>query len=154
MPKLGDLFAGLFFMGLGIGVTVGAIRLGLGKIVEPEPGFFPFLSGCFFALLALVVLLRSFVPGRGFQAKISSFWKGLNWHRPLAVGLLILVYILMLERAGFLLTSLILLFFMLRWVEKFSWWKALLISASASACTYLLFHTLLKATLPIGILGI
>ena len=60
----------------------------------------------------------------------------------------------MLQRMGFLLTSLILIFLMLRWVEKFSWWKALLISASASACTYLLFHTLLKANLPIGILGI
>jgi len=149
-----DRVSGLFWLGFGLLCIYGSALLGLGTLREPGTGFFPFLSGCFFALLAFVVLLRSFIPGRGFQAKISSFWKGLNWRRPLAVGLLILVYILMLERAGFLLTSLILLFFMLKWVEKFSWWKALLISASASACTYLLFHTLLKATLPIGILGI
>jgi putative tricarboxylic transport membrane protein len=149
-----DRLSGLFWLGFGLLCIYGSVLLDLGSFREPGPGFFPFLTGCFFSLLALMVLLRSFIPGRGLQAKISSFWMGLNWSRPLAVGLLIFVYILMLERVGFLLTSLVLLFFMLRWVEKFPWWKALLISASASACTYLLFHTLLKATLPIGIFGI
>ncbi len=149
-----DRVSSLLWLIFGMICIYGSVLLGLGTLREPGTGFFPFLSGCFFALLALVVLLRSFIPGRGFQSKIASFWTGLNWRRPLTVGLLILAYILMLERAGFLLTSLILLFFMLKWVEKFSWWKALLISASASACTYIFFHTLLKATLPIGILGI
>ena len=149
-----DRVSSLCWLAFGLLCMYGSVSLGLGTLREPGTGFFPLLSASFFALLALVVFVRALIPGRGFQVKISSFWKGLNWSRPLAVGLLILVYILMLERAGFLLTSLILLFFMLKWVEKFSWWKALLISASASACTYLLFHTLLKATLPIGILGI
>ena len=149
-----DRVSSLLWLAFGLISIYGSILLDLGTLREPGTGFFPFLSGCFVALLAFVVLLRTLIPGRGFQAKISSFWKGLNWHRPLAVGLLILIYILMLERVGFLLTSLILLFFMLRWVEKFSWWMSLFISASASACTYVLFHTLLKATLPVGILGI
>jgi len=129
-------------------------QLSLGSFREPGPGFFPFIAGCFFSLLALLIVISSFIPGKGRKSKVSSLWKGVNWRRPLTAGLLILCYIFMLERIGFLLTSLILIFLMLRWVEKFSWWKALLISASASACTYLLFHTLLKANLPIGILRI
>ncbi len=149
-----DRVSGLFWLVFGLICIYGSVLLELGTFREPGSGFFPFLAGCFFSLMAIIVLLRSLIPGRGFQAKLSSLWEGLNWHRPLAVGLLMLGYILALERAGFFLTSLILLFFMLKWLEKFPWWKALLIPLSASAFIYLLFHTLLKATLPMGILGI
>ena len=149
-----DRLSGFFWLIFGCLCMYASIQLDLGSFREPGPGLFPFLAGCFFGLLALLLVISSFIPGRGRENKISSFWKGLNWRRPLTVGLLILFYIFMLEKIGFLLTSLILLFLMLRWVEKFSWWKAFLISASASVCTYLLFHTLLKATLPIGLLGI
>jgi hypothetical protein len=62
-------------------------------------------------------------------------------------------YILALERIGFLLTSLVVLLVMLRGVEKFSWWKAILISVISSGSTFLLFHVLLKATLPTGVFG-
>jgi putative tricarboxylic transport membrane protein len=149
-----DRLSGFFWLIFGFLCMYASSQLDLGSFREPGPGFFPFMAGCFFSLLALLIVISSFIPGRGQKSKISSLWKEANWRRPLIAGLLILSYILMLEKMGFLPTSLILLFLMLRWVEKFSWWKALLISASASACTYLLFHTLLKATLPIGILGI
>jgi putative tricarboxylic transport membrane protein len=149
-----DRLSSFFCLIFGFLCMYASILLGLGSFREPGPGFFPFIAGCFFSLLALLIVISSFLPGRGRKNKISSLWKGLNWRRPLTAGLLILFYILMLKRMGFLLTSLIVLFLMLRWVEKFSWGKALLISASASACTYLLFHSLLKANLPMGILGI
>ena len=149
-----DRVSSLVWLVFGLFCIYGSVLLDLGTPREPGTGFFPFFSGCFIVLLAAIVLIRSFLPGRTPQGKISDFWKGLAWHRPLAIGLIMFGYILALDRVGFLLTSLILLFLMLKWVEKFPWWKALLISASASACTYLLFHTLLKATLPIGIFGI
>ena len=149
-----DRVSSLLWLAFGLISIYGSVLLELGTFREPGTGFFPFLAGCFTSLMAIIVLFRSFLRGKGFQAKPSSFWKGLSWHRPLAVEFLMLGYLLALERVGFLLTSLILLFFMLKWVEKFSWWKALLISASASGCTYLLFHTLLRAALPIGIFGI
>jgi hypothetical protein len=111
------------------------------------------LAGSFFTLLALIVFVRSLIPGRGFQAAISSLWKGTLWHRPLAVVLLMAGYILALEWIGFLITSLVVLLIMLKWVEKFPWWKAILIAVLSSGSTFLLFHVLLKATLPTGIFG-
>ena len=149
-----DRVSGLFCLIFGVICMYASTQLSLGSFREPGPGFFPFIAGCFFSLLALLIVISSFIPEKDRENKVSSLWKGVNWCRPLTAGLLILCYILMLEMMGFLLTSLIVLFLMLRWVEKFSWGKALLISASASACTYLLFQTLLKANLPIGILGI
>jgi hypothetical protein len=153
-PKMGaDRVSSLCWLAFGLLCIYGSVLLGLGTMREPGTGFFPFLAGCFFTLLALIVFVRSLVPGRGFQARISSLWEGAIWHRPLAVGILMAGYILALERIGFLLTSLVVLLIMLKGVEKFSWWKALLISILSSGSTFLLFHVLLKATLPSGIFG-
>ena len=152
--KMGaDRVSSLCWLAFGLLCIYGSVLLDLGTLREPGTGFFPFLAALFFSSLALVVFVRSLIPGRGFQARILSLWHEAIWHRPLAVGLLMVAYILALERIGFLLTSLVVLVVMLRGVEKFPWWKALLISILSSGCTYLLFHVLLKATLPIGIFG-
>jgi putative tricarboxylic transport membrane protein len=149
-----DRLSGFFFLSFGFFCMYASAQLGMGSFREPGPGLFPFLAACFFSLLALLLFINSFIPGRRRKSKVSALWKGVNSRRPFTAGLLIICYILMLERMGFLLTSLIVLFLIMRWVGKFSWGKAFLIAVSASTCTYLLFQTILKANLPIGILGI
>ena len=148
-----DRISSLFWLAFGLLCIYSSVLLGLGTLREPGTGFFPLMAGSFFTLLALIVFVRSLVPGRGFQARISSLWKEAIWHRPLAVGILMACYILALERLGFLLTSLVVLLIMLRGVERFPWWKAFLISIISSGSTFLLFRVLLKATLPTGLLG-
>ena len=148
-----DRVSSLCWLAFGLLCIYGSILLGLGTLREPGTGLFPLMAGSFFTLLALIVFVRSLVPGRGFQARISSLWKGAIWHRPLTVGILMAGYILALERLGFLLTSLVVLLIMLRGVERFPWWKAILISIISSGSTFLLFRVLLKATLPTGLLG-
>ncbi len=148
-----DRISSLFWLVFGLLCMYGSVLLGLGTMREPGTGFFPLMTAGFFTLLALVVFIRSLIPGRGFQARLSSLWKETLWHRPLAVGLLMAGYTLVLEWIGFLLTSLLVLLIMLKWVEKFPWWKTLLISILSSGSTYLLFHVLLKATLPTGVFG-
>lgn len=143
----------LFWFAVGLISIYGSIRLDLGTLRQPGSGLLSFLAGCFICLMAMIVLLQSFLRGRGVQVKLSSLWKGLRWHRPLAIGLILIAYILALERMGFLITSLITLFVMFKVVEKLSWGKAILISVSISAASFLLFNTLLKATLPRGIFG-
>ena len=149
-----DRISGLFWLAFGLLCIYGSVDLGVGSLREPGSGFFGLLSGCFFSLLALFVCVKSFLPGKGYQANFSTLWKGMIWHRPLTVAVLMAGYILALERLGFLLTSLAVLLIMLKVVERFPWWKTLLISASASGCTYVLFHVLLKTALPVGFLGI
>jgi len=148
-----DRVSSLCWLAFGLFCIYGSILLGLGTLREPGTGFFPLIAGSFFTLLALVVFVRSLFPGRGFQARISSLWKGAIWNRPLAVGILMAGYILVLERIGFLLTSLVVLLIMLKGVEKFPWWKASLIAVISSGSTFFLFRVLLKATLPTGIFG-
>ncbi|PJC75652.1 MAG: tricarboxylate transporter, partial [Syntrophobacterales bacterium CG_4_8_14_3_um_filter_58_8] len=45
MRKPGEIIAGLCFLAIGIGFTVGAVKLRIGAPTEPQPGFFPFWDG-------------------------------------------------------------------------------------------------------------
>jgi putative tricarboxylic transport membrane protein len=143
----------LFWFVFGLVSIYGSIQLGVGTLREPGSGFFSFLAGGFISLMAVIVFIQSFLRRRGIRVKLSALWGGLMWYRPLAIGLILVAYILALERIGFLITSLVTLFVLFKIVEKLSWVKATIISVSISAASFLLFNTLLKATLPRGIFG-
>jgi len=150
---IADRMSSLFWLAVGLMAVYGAIQLGLGRLRQPGSGFLPFLAGSFICLMALIVFFQSFFKGKGFQAQISLLWKGLRWHRPLILGFLFVAYILALERIGFLLSTFIILGILFKGLENLPWWKTILLSASASVSSFLLFDTLLKATLPKGIFG-
>ena len=143
----------LFWLAMGLISIYGSLLLGLGTMREPGSGFLSFLAGCFICFMAVVVLVQSFIQGEEFRAKLSSLWEGVNWRRPFIISFLILGFILVLEKLGFILSSFLLLFILLKWVENFSWAKAILIPVLTLGCTYLLFDFFLKATLPKGFLG-
>jgi putative tricarboxylic transport membrane protein len=143
----------LFWLTIGLISIYGSTHLGFGTLQEPGSGFLSFLAGCFICLMAIIVFFQSFFSGERSPLKISTLWRGLRWHRPIAICLLTLGYILALERIGFLLTGFLLLFIILKGVENLSWRKAMLIPVSTLGVSYLLFHFILKATLPKGIFG-
>ncbi len=130
----------------------GSFKLGLGGVQAPGSGFLGFLAGAFVTLMALIVLIQSFADREG-QGKLSDLLKESRWQRPVMVALLTLAYIMGLERLGFVLTSLLFLLVIFKWVEKFSWPKTLLVTGLSVGFSYLLFHSFLKASLPQGIMG-
>jgi hypothetical protein len=77
----------------------------------------------------------------------------MNWHKPLAVAVLVLAYNLVLERLGFIVSAVVFLMIMFKGIEKFSWAKSLLVTFAVVACSYLLFQTFLNVSLPKGFLG-
>ena len=143
----------LFWLTVGLISIYGSVHLGFGTLREPGSGFLSFLAGCFICLMALIVFFQSFLSGERSPVKISTLWRGLRWHRPITIGLLTLGYILALERIGFLLSGFLLLFIILKGVENLSWRRAILIPFSTLGVSYLLFHFILKASLPRGIFG-
>jgi putative tricarboxylic transport membrane protein len=148
-----DRVSSLFWLALGLVSMYGAVQLGLGTLREPGSGFFAFLAGCFISLIALGISLKSFILWRGVHLNFAPLWMEANWRRPAVIGLLVLGFILALERLGFILSGFLLLLVLFRWVEKFSWKKALMIPALTLGFAYLLFNVFLKATLPRGFLN-
>ena len=148
-----DRISSLLWLAVGFISMYGASVLGLGTLRDPGPGLFPFFTGCFVSLMATVAYFQSFLREWAIKDRLSALWKDFNWHRPLAISLLSLGYILVLERIGFLLTSFLLLFTLFKGVEKLSWGKSLLIPAITLGTIFLLIKFLLKGTLPKGVLG-
>jgi len=148
-----DRVSSLFWLALGLVSMYGSVQLGLGTLREPGSGFLPFLAGCFISLIALGISVKSFIQWRSVRLNFASLWMEANWRRPAVIGLLILGFILALEKLGFILSGLLLLLALFRWVEKFSWKKALIIPALTLGFSYLLFNVFLKATLPRGFLN-
>ena len=143
----------LFWLAMGLISIYGSLLLGLGSMREPGSGFLSFLAGCFICIMAVVVLVQSFIQREEVRTKLASLWEGVNWRRPMIITLLVLGFVLFLEKLGFILSSFLLLFILLKSVEKFSWSKAILIPVLTMGCTYLIFDFFLKATLPKGFLG-
>ena len=148
-----DQISGLFWGTIGLLAVFGSLGLGLGSLGEPGSGFFSFTAGCFVVAMALITVLRASFQKKGFQGKISSLWQGARWKRPIVLTLLILGYIVLLERLGFFLTSFLLLFVILKMVEDLSWKKAVLAPLFTLAVSYFLFIFFLKANLPKGLWG-
>lgn len=149
-----DRASSLFWLVLaGFFIYRATTEYGLGTLGEPGTGFFSFLSGCFVALMAVLVFIGSFFKGYGLQTQIPSLWHGTKWHRTIEVCFLSLGYVLTFERLGFFLTTILFLLILCKWVQEFSWWKSIIIAIVASTLINLLFRTLLKASLPAGIFG-
>ena len=149
-----DRLSGFCWLALGIASIYGSLGLGVGSMQEPGSGFMACLAGGFICLMALVILGQSFLRGVGFQAPLLALWEGVNWRKPLTIGLLILCYILALETIGFLIGSFVLMAVLMKAVEGLSWKNSLLIPALTLAGAYGLFNILLKVNLPKGIFGI
>ena len=148
-----DRVSSLFWLALGLVSMYGAVQLGLGTLREPGSGLLAFMAGAFVSLIALGIFVKSLIQWRGIRLDFAPLWSEANWRRPAIIGLLTLGFILALERLGFILTGFLLLLVLFRWVEKFSWKKALMIPALTLGFSYLLFNVFLKATLPRGFLN-
>ena len=141
-----------FWAAVGLISVYGSFHVGLGTLREPGPGLLTFLAGCFISVMAVIDILKCLLQKKEW-AKLSTLWAEVNWHRSLIVLLIIIGFILLLERLGFFLSGFLVMFSLFKWVERLSWEKAIMFPVVTLGLTYLLFNVLLKLNLPRGILG-
>jgi putative tricarboxylic transport membrane protein len=130
---------------------ISSVRMPLGELSEPGPGFFP---------LALSIILFS-LSGFGFLFSTRSNPRpsggrsfGGNLGRPVKIVLSTGAAILFFESAGFLAVGAFLLSLLFFWVSGYRFWKALLFGVAGGAVGWLLFVKGLGVSLPGGILGL
>jgi len=143
----------LFWLLFGAAAVYGSLDLGIGTMSAPGSGFLTCVAGSFVSLMALLLFVQSFKGDPAAQARVSDLWIGCNWWRAIAITVLIIVFILAFETLGFFLCSFILLVVIMRWLEGLSWKTSIFVPVIAIGCTYLLFKTILKISLPAGIFG-
>ena len=138
---------------LGVGAVLRAIPVaaaswgfGVGSPKSPGAGFWPLLIALTMAGLGTMLIVR---PG---YAQPSGAPPGSRWGRfGIALGTLAF-YVVALEPLGYLVTTAVLLFVQLRWVESRSWRGSAWTAVLTALISLLLFRTLLKVPLPVGVI--
>jgi hypothetical protein len=138
---------------LGMGAALAAIPVilvswgyGIGGFRTPGAGFWPFCIGL--AMLGLGVMLVA-RPAADTAVRDAT---GSRW-RAFTIALLTLVfYVMALEPLGYFAATSILLVIQLRWVEARPWRGSVGIAIASAAISLVVFRTLLKVPLPLGIL--
>ncbi|MEO0247996.1 MAG: tripartite tricarboxylate transporter TctB family protein [candidate division WOR-3 bacterium] len=138
----------LFLFLFSVFICVESYRMDVGTLSRPGPGLFPFLSGAALAMLSIAGLLARVVreeepgaPGRAGKYKV------------LLVLCSLLAYGVLLERAGFLVTTFCLLLFLLRVIVPQGWGRVFCAALLSTLASYLIFDIWLKAQLPRGFIG-
>ena len=146
---------GLFWVILGIGLCLGSVKLKLGDFHTPGPGFLPFLSGVSLGIFGLILTLSGVFAKSDEEAASEKSRTKLDWKRllnPLITLFILLVYLLLLEPLGFILTTFICLLFWFKLSEPKKWVMPLVLSVSTSILSYLLFSVWLQCQFPKGLI--
>jgi len=147
MRKPGQIVAGLCFLAIGIGFTVGAVKLRIGAPTEPQPGFFPFWDGVILIALSAVFLFKAW-GGRTGESHAFGRLRG-----PAVVVLALVLYVAAMETVGYVITTALLSAVVLKVLETKPR-VLVLMSLILPVASYLLFDRLLGVTLPLGLLAV
>lgn len=139
----------LFWIALALLVCYGATLLGIGSVNEPGSGFIFFWSGLIMAILALT-LLADWLRGAGEE---DQEFGRTNWPKIFVVLTVLVLYGLLLEKLGFILSTFALLSFLLTMSDETKWPSIFTVASAAAVISFAIFDLWLKIKLPKGILG-
>ncbi len=140
-------------MVIGLVFCLFSVKVGLGRVKDPGPGLIPFVSGCVLIGLSLCTMLFEAKPGGEKDGKARPDKIGVRLGLPVLVLICLLIYALLMETLGFLMSTFFFLTFLFKMSEKRSWKVALAASILTTASSYALFGYLLEVGLPEGFLG-
>jgi putative tricarboxylic transport membrane protein len=149
-----DFASGLALLALGLFLAFQSIRLPLWGGSGPEAGFYPLAIAVIIVSLSLFLVLKSgiFTPPKGEEKLVAQGMEKIRLHKVFAYLVLVLLYGILVERVGFMITSALLLFLILKFVERQSWKATLLVGVTSIVISYALFVYFLQVPLPRGFL--
>ncbi len=146
--RVADLIAASLLLFFGISAAFAGAQLSFGIPAQPGPGFMIVLAGCFLAVLGGMLFLSAIRSTD--RSRLGSLWAGLDWKNPAFTGVLLCLYAALLEYAGFLVLTTLLLLVLFTVSDWRRWRFALIASLCATGVTYLVFDRFLGAELPVG----
>jgi hypothetical protein len=141
--KESEVVGSLFWMAIGIFFAVGGVKLNVGTLRNPGPGFLPVIMALvliFFSLFTLVkgLIISSVRPVSGFP-----------WKRPALMIASVFFYGLLLELVGFLLSTFITMFILFGLLRgKSSWTMVFIYAAITALAGWLVFSVALNIPFP------
>jgi putative tricarboxylic transport membrane protein len=120
----------------------------MGRVKHPGPGFLPFGLALCLIILSLALIFKSW---KG-DVSPAPFWPRRTWLRPLLGVIIFIFYALVIQRLGFILSTLLFLVIWMRLIERARWRTLIGISIATTAGLYFIFVFFLEVPLPKGFL--
>jgi putative tricarboxylic transport membrane protein len=149
-----EQLASLLLIVFSAGICLMTSQLGIGSLHKPGSGFFPFWGAAVLGLLSLANFLVATRERRRAVEKIKSREEGIRWKNLFLTFSFLLVYPFLLDTLGFLLSTFLFFFLLLRFIEPRRWPVVLGLSASVAILAFLIFQYWLRMQFPSGIFGI
>ena len=145
-PRNGDLGVAVFLLAVAAFFIWGALRMPAGTFAVPGPGMVPLIFGTLLALTGVSLIVKTLASRAREGAQPITF--GL---RVVAIlfGSLTAVAVAF-EPAGFMATTVVFLFVMLRTFSRLDTVRSLLVAIAVALVAYGFFASLLGVTLPRG----
>jgi putative tricarboxylic transport membrane protein len=143
-----DALSGVVWLAIGLFVLITSVRLGLGDFSDPGSGFVACGASAIFIGSTLLMMATSWF-NRQASTPLAEAWRGLRWRKVLIVIAGSVIYLLLLDKLGYLLATfgfMLLLF----GLGRMKLWVLLLCALLSVAGSYYIFHNLLKVPLPRG----
>jgi putative tricarboxylic transport membrane protein len=149
-----DSKSSLVWLLVGLGFIAGGLKMGMGPLNAPGPGFFPALIGGVFSLLSIALFISAFLT-QDQPSERKAFWKEKKSWKKVSLSLLSLVfYLVSLNYLGYLITTFLFILFLLKFVGQRKWGPSILIAILVSWGSYAVFKTGLGVALPKGLIQI
>ncbi|OGP69244.1 MAG: hypothetical protein A2169_09720 [Deltaproteobacteria bacterium RBG_13_47_9] len=140
------------WMVIGLLIIIGSlVTLEIGTPKEPGPGLFPLLIGSLVSVFSGGVLILATFSKESKKSNVVDLWRGLSWSKAAYTVIALFVYSLLLNILGFLITTFLLLIFLMKVVEPQKTKVAVPISVLASVLSYWIFDRILQVQLPRGV---
>ena len=138
----------VFWLLLSIFFCIESVRLGLGSIHQPGPGFLTFWVGILITLIVIIMFLKE--KGKEIVGQVEPLFRGKNFRNVIYGNLFLFGYGFLFEKIGFVLCTALFLGPCLKVIGKKRWGTTVGISLSVTLIAYLLFVVWLQIQFPRG----
>ena len=150
-----DIASGIFWLLVSIFVCIEAIRLDVGTLHIPGPGFAVFVAGAVLGLFSIILIVGTFLKRNQSVPAVKT--EGTNAKqgqiRVVLVLCAVLAYLALLPKIGFLIATFGLMTLMYRMLGRANLWLHSIVGFATAALAYLVFSVWLQIPLPRGVLG-
>lgn len=144
MNKKFDRLAAIIFLITGITFMIESRNIATtayGSVVGPN--VFPFILGCALSLLSCRLFYETFSYKEKEKEAVQY-----NYKQFFIILVSAILYALLLEKIGFMISSFLFLIVSIQTMERGNWIKSISISLGYSVIIYVIFVEVLKGTLP------
>jgi putative tricarboxylic transport membrane protein len=150
--KRSQLAVSIVLAGLAGFVLLESRHLSFGSMRVPQTGFFPLVLATLLLILSIILCGQGLFGAQSGRSPDNILPEG--WFRIAFTLIAMIGFALVLERLGFLLSTLFLMILLLRAIESQRWSKVFFVAILTAIASYAIFGWALGIPLPGGILGI